>query len=286
MQGAGGACKDVIGINARVVDVRQDEDVEAVRAPSMEAPQVRGGTFDTFADANRASACAHELSVPVRIGALPAPLVVMLHGCTQSADDSAAGTRMNRRANEPGFRVVYPEQASSAAASKCWNGFKAQDLARAAGEPSQIAGTVRDGVAQHSVNTGCIFVAGRQAGAAMVPQWCRDGGDPGGAVSRPGRQRGRAFGLALAQCARHPVGHRCREGRAQRHRKPQGFVKSRRRAVEKNHAGRTDPRRPRRPRPHGAASKGQQHSARGRSRAHPRRVLDCAGGHGTGHAQA
>jgi hypothetical protein len=46
---------------------------------------------------------------------------VMLHGCTQSPDDFAAGTRMNIHAEERNCFVVYPEQPSGANQSKCWN---------------------------------------------------------------------------------------------------------------------------------------------------------------------
>ncbi len=49
------------------------------------------------------------------------PLVVMLHGCTQSPDDFAAGTRMNFIAEEQTCFVVYPAQRSEANQAKCWN---------------------------------------------------------------------------------------------------------------------------------------------------------------------
>jgi len=148
-------------------DVRHTADGERARRPPMAEPPAAVGTFETSEYANRAGARSYKLYVPARVGALP-PLLVMLHGCTQSADDFAAGTRMNRLADEHGLLVVYPEQASGANASKCWNWFKAQDQVRDAGEPSLIAGIVREVAARHGVDTRRIFVAGLSAGAAMA----------------------------------------------------------------------------------------------------------------------
>jgi poly(hydroxyalkanoate) depolymerase family esterase len=98
----------------------------------------------------------------------PMPLVVMLHGCTQSADDFAAGTQMNRLADQHGFLVLYPEQAPGANASRCWNWFRAQDQVRLGGEPELIAGIVQAVAAEQRLDTRRIFVAGLSAGAAMA----------------------------------------------------------------------------------------------------------------------
>jgi len=138
------------------------------RLPTTDDPQAPCGTFAAREYANRAGARAYKLYVPAQLNALQPPLVVMLHGCTQSADDFAAGTRMNRLADEHGFLVVYPEQATGANPSKCWNWFKAQDQVRDCGEPSLIAGIVREVAARHGVDTRRIFVAGLSAGAAMA----------------------------------------------------------------------------------------------------------------------
>jgi len=167
-QGVSVARDNAIDIVARVVDVREDSDSERVRQPSMEPPRVPLAKFDTCEYSNRAGTRPYKLYVPARIGPSLPPLLVMLHGCTQSADDFAAGTRMNRLADEHGFLVIYPEQPTSANPSKCWNWFMPEDQVRDSGEPSLIAGIVRDVAARHSVDAQCIFVAGLSAGAAMA----------------------------------------------------------------------------------------------------------------------
>ena len=149
------AATEVIDIVARVVD----------------AP--RAGSFQSFEFRNHAGSRAYKLYVPAHspAGAAAAtarPVVVMLHGCTQSADDFAAGTQMNRLADEHGFLVVYPEQPQQANPSKCWNWFRRQDQMCDAGEPALIAGITQEVAARHGADTGRIFVAGLSAGAAMA----------------------------------------------------------------------------------------------------------------------
>jgi len=146
------------------------EDTTAAQAhtPSINEPLQRPGSFASHTFSNDAGSRAYKAYIPAGASDAPRPMVVMLHGCTQSADDFAAGTQMNRLADKHGFLVVYPEQASHANASKCWNWFKPQDQVRGVGEPSLIAGIVREVAGRHGADPGRIYVAGLSAGAAMA----------------------------------------------------------------------------------------------------------------------
>ena len=74
----------------------------------------------------------------------PVPLLIMLHGCTQSAADFAAGTQMNLVAEEHNFIVVYPQQVRKNNSLYCWNWFDLANQSRDHGEPAMIVGIVQD----------------------------------------------------------------------------------------------------------------------------------------------
>ena len=127
-----------------------------------------GGRIIRASHSNRSGTRAYKTYIPARDEGQPRPLVVMLHGCKQSTDDFAAGTRMNELADELGFIVAYPEQTLGANVSGCWNWFKAADQERDDGEPSLIAGITREIIARYNVDPGRVYIAGLSAGGAMA----------------------------------------------------------------------------------------------------------------------
>jgi poly(hydroxyalkanoate) depolymerase family esterase len=126
------------------------------------------GQFISGSYANAAGARPYKLYVPTAYAEQPLALVVMLHGCTQTPDDFANGTRMNALAEERQCFVLYPAQTNAANQSRCWNWFKRGDQHRDQGEPAILAGMTREIISRYGIDQGKVYVAGLSAGGAMA----------------------------------------------------------------------------------------------------------------------
>ena len=159
-------------------------------------------TFEEDAYSAASGTRRYKLFVPAGFDDKALPLIVMLHGCTQSPDDFAAGTRMNDIAQESGFLVLYPAQAPRSNSSKCWNWFVPGDQKRGAGEPELLAGLTRHIMGMHRVDPNRVFVAGLSAGGAMADILGREYPDLYAAVGvHSGLPQGAAHDIASAFAA-------------------------------------------------------------------------------------
>ena len=138
------------------------------RAPSAppEIPERAEFQSRTFASAQGTR--AYKLYVPGSRADGVRGLVVMLHGCTQTPEDFAAGTGMNEVAERVGLLIAYPAQTKADNSSACWNWFRPGDQLRGQGEPAILAGLTRALISEFAVDPEMVFVAGFSAGGAMA----------------------------------------------------------------------------------------------------------------------
>lgn len=158
------------GVARTIVDESRTAEVVPFPRAGV-AARARAGEFASRAFTNHAGTRTCKVYVPASYAADasdPVPLVVMLHGCTQTADDFAAGTRMNALADAHGFLVAYPEQAPHANGTRCWNWFRPDDQSRDRGEPAILAGIARELAANYRIDERRVFAAGLSAGASMA----------------------------------------------------------------------------------------------------------------------
>jgi poly(hydroxyalkanoate) depolymerase family esterase len=105
--------------------------------------------------------------VPANLPRKPA-LVVVLHGCGQTADGYDVGTGWSTLAKRYGFALLMPEQRSANNANTCFNWFNPEDIARDQGEAASIRQMIAKMVADHGISPRRIFITGLSAGGAMT----------------------------------------------------------------------------------------------------------------------
>lgn len=140
-------------------------------SPASQFVHARGGAWHEFVYHGQAGSRPYFVYTPedYRPGT-PVPLLVMLHGCTQTAADFAAGTQMNELADAHKFIVVYPQQTPLNNPTACWNWSMPANQSRGRGEPAILAGivkTVEWNTSQWTIDRSRVFVAGASAGAVM-----------------------------------------------------------------------------------------------------------------------
>ncbi len=144
------------------------------RALSLQSPPPsdRGRLSDMEDFGSNPGALRARYYIPTDLGASDqdrhAPLVVVLHGCTQNADAYDHGSGWSQLADELGFALLFPEQRRANNPNRCFNWFAPGDSARDAGEPLSIRQMIAAMLAAHPIDEARIYVTGLSAGGAMT----------------------------------------------------------------------------------------------------------------------
>ncbi|MCV9967472.1 PHB depolymerase family esterase [Pararhizobium sp. BT-229] len=112
---------------------------------------------------------ALEAKIHIPKGLMPrAPLVVVLHGCTQTASAYDHGSGWSRLADDYGFVVLFPQQTRSNNANTCFNWFVPGDIRRDQGEAFSIRQMIETVTSRYDIDRSRIFITGLSAGGAMA----------------------------------------------------------------------------------------------------------------------
>jgi poly(hydroxyalkanoate) depolymerase family esterase len=97
-----------------------------------------------------------------------APLVVVLHGCTQTAAAYDHGTGWSALADRLGFALLLPEQQRVNNPNSCFTWFAPEDSERGRGEPLSIRHMIERMIFDHGLDRRRVYISGLSAGGAMT----------------------------------------------------------------------------------------------------------------------
>src|SRR3954453_11718938 len=97
-----------------------------------------------------------------------APLVVVLHGCTQTAAGYDHGTGWSALADRLGFALLLPEQQRVNNPNSCFTWFAPENSARGRGEPLSIRHMIERMILDHGLDPRRVHIPGLSAGGAMT----------------------------------------------------------------------------------------------------------------------
>ncbi len=139
--------------------------MRAMAGSPMNEP--KGYLKDMTAFGSNPGALRAKVHIPEQVADNPA-LVVVLHGCTQTAAGYDRGSGWSQLADEHGFVLLFPEQQRSNNPNLCFNWFSPADNARDRGEALSIRQMIEAMVESHGIDASRIFVTGLSAGGAMT----------------------------------------------------------------------------------------------------------------------
>jgi len=145
----------------------------AVRGhPRRTLARVEVGRWDELVDEGPMGRRSYAVYTPPGLRPdIAVPLIVVLHGCDQSARDAALLTGVNALADRACFVVLYPEQSAHDNPRRCWNWFDRRHQVRGSGEPAEIA-AITEAVLSSSIGSSLdrnrVHVMGMSAGGAMA----------------------------------------------------------------------------------------------------------------------
>ncbi len=142
--------------------------VEPARPPTSYAADHAGGFTVVAAFGDNPGGLHMQAYVPAPAPPAGAPLIVVVHGCTQAVREFATGSGWTAMADRIGAVLVLPEQLEANNRARCFNWFRPGDVTRDGGEVRSIRDMVEWATLSFSSDPARVFIVGLSAGGAMA----------------------------------------------------------------------------------------------------------------------